>query len=146
MPAPDGAIAFPLLEDGPGKITVMAKGFIDLKRELVVSPDKDIDLGTLVMQRGRRTRFIILDEATGAPLVGARAFIGPSEHDAVEYTGQPPGTFYGNLDTEGGADVEDLPFTPVVMTVSLGSDEFEREVTLGRRQETVTVRMPAPKH
>ncbi|RKI67868.1 carboxypeptidase regulatory-like domain-containing protein [Corallococcus sp. AB049A] len=142
-PAPEGAFELPLLEEGPGQVRVRAKGHLDLKRDFVASPGKDIDLGTLVMRRSRTTRFIILDEATHAPLVGARAYIGPSDNGS--HLHRDYGSFYGNLDTEGGAEVEGLPFAPILMSVSLRSGEPGTDVPLDARQETVTVRVPDPK-
>ena len=144
VPAPDGAFELPLLKDGPGQVTVGAKGFFELEREFVVSPGKDIDLGTLVMRRSRKTRFILVDAATHAPLVGARAFIGRSECDDRRCSWRYPSSFYGNLDAEGGADVEGLPFKPIAMSVSLRPDEPTTDVLLDARQETVTVQVPNP--
>ncbi|RKH84086.1 carboxypeptidase regulatory-like domain-containing protein [Corallococcus sp. AB045] len=143
-PAPDGALALPLLRDGPEQLTVRAKGFFALERDFVVSPGKDIDLGTLVLRRSRKIRFILLDAATLAPLVGARAFIGRRECDDRSCTGPYPSSFYGNLDAEGGADVEGLPFTPIAMSVRLRPDEPTTDVLLDARQETITVLVPAP--
>jgi hypothetical protein len=142
-PAPEGVFDLPLLDEGPGQVRVSAKGHLDLKRDFVASPGKDIDLGTLVMHRSRTTRFIILDEATHEPLVGARAFIGPKDNGSQLHREPGHGSFYGNLDTEGGADVEGLPFTPIVMSVGVQRDESVN-VALDARQETVTVLMPAP--
>ncbi|NOK19536.1 carboxypeptidase regulatory-like domain-containing protein [Corallococcus carmarthensis] len=144
VPAPAGAVEFPLLKDGPGQVTVMAKGFFDLERDFVVSPGQDIDLGTLVMRRSRKTRFVILDEATHAPLVGAPVVIGPSDSDDRSYTGLRPDPFFGNLDTEGGANVEGLPFTPIIMSVTLRPGGPSTDVVLDARQETVTLLLPTP--
>ncbi|NOJ96480.1 carboxypeptidase regulatory-like domain-containing protein [Corallococcus coralloides] len=141
----DGTFDFPLAEDGPQSIVVSAKGFLDLLRNFSVSPGEDVDLGTLVMARSRTARFIFLDEATRAPLAGIYVKIFLSyEGNPQPYSSPIPTPFRGLLDAEGGAEVEGVPFAPIVFSIYSDGRGQWRDVALDARQETVTVLMPAP--
>ncbi|WP_367616431.1 carboxypeptidase regulatory-like domain-containing protein [Corallococcus exercitus] len=142
---PDGTFDLPLPEDGPGSITVSAKGFFDLKRNYVVSPGGDIDLGTLRMTRGRKVRIIILDEATRAPLAGVSAAISPEGDPHLPSSHRLP-FHHGNLDAEGGVELDGLPFESAAFYVILGVGLWQegKAVTVEANQETVTVLMHDP--
>jgi hypothetical protein len=145
MDAPDGTFDLPLPQDGAGSILVSAKGFFDLQRRFDVSPGRDIDLGTLRMTRSRTVRFIVLSEATRAPLAGVSVDISPNEDS------RPPGSRYlpyhlGRLDAEGSVALEQMPFeaTTYAVIMNTGSGQVGTDVFVDAAQETVTVRMPAP--
>ncbi|WP_434300991.1 carboxypeptidase regulatory-like domain-containing protein [Corallococcus exiguus] len=142
--APDGTFELPLPEDGPARIQVRAKGFLDLQREFVVSPGTDIDLGTLRMSRGRTVRFRVLDEATRAPLAGVSVGFDPLS-DPLTPLGHALPSHYGNLDAEGGIALEGVPFERASFFISVHTNaETEKEVVLDATQETVTVLVPGP--
>ncbi|NBD08440.1 MULTISPECIES: carboxypeptidase-like regulatory domain-containing protein [Corallococcus] len=143
--APAGAFDLPLPEDGPRSITVCAKGFFNLQREFVVSPGRDIDLGTLRMSRGRKVRFTVLNKTTRAPMAGISVDIIPTADAPLR--GPLPHPFHsGRLDAEGGAEMEGLPFEAISFFVSLNRESSDEgtNVLLDATQETVTVLLTDP--
>ncbi|WP_253903067.1 carboxypeptidase regulatory-like domain-containing protein [Corallococcus exiguus] len=141
----DGMFDFPLEQNGSQSIVVSSKGFHDILRELNVSPGEDVDLGTLVMVRSRTARFMFQDEATRIPLAGVRVEILPSyEGNPQPFPHLPPLPFRGLLDAHGGAEVEGLPFAPIVFSVGGRDTGRWKDVALDATQETVTVQVPNP--
>ncbi|NNC04446.1 hypothetical protein HJC10_16540 [Corallococcus exiguus] len=121
-----------------------SKGFLDLQRDLVVSPGRDIYLGTLRMSRGRTVRFRVLDEVTRAPLAGVSVAIAPSFETRTPHGHALP-SHYGNLDAEGGIALEGVPFESASFFVSVFTNaETEKDVALDATQESVTLRVPGP--
>ncbi|GMU01038.1 hypothetical protein KH5H1_51580 [Corallococcus caeni] len=141
---PDGTFDLPLPADGRALLIVSSKGFLDSMRELVVSPGQDIDLGMLRMTRGREVRFLILDEATRAPLAGVGVTIEATDERPFSARTYLLPIFMGSLDAEGGADLDGLPFAPVVFSVQRTRSTIAQEVIVGANQETVTVLLPDP--
>ncbi|RKG82225.1 carboxypeptidase regulatory-like domain-containing protein [Corallococcus sp. CA049B] len=139
---PDGTFDLPLPDNGPGMLKVRAKGFFDLKRDFVVKPGGDIDLGTLRMIRSRTVRFIVLDEATRVPLAGFRVMLTPDRDDA--FSNSDLLFHIGVLDAEGSLELEELPFAAATVSVSMheGPQQGEKDVHLDATQEAVTVLMP----
>ncbi|MBE4747943.1 carboxypeptidase regulatory-like domain-containing protein [Corallococcus sp. ZKHCc1 1396] len=143
--SPDGVFDVALGEDAR-QVLFRAKGFLDLRRDVVMRPGVDLDLGTLVMIRGRKARVIVRDEAHPGPLAGVKVIVDAS------YEGTPPPDappvplpFIGSLDGEGAVELDGLPLVPVVLTVSLLASGRNQGVTLlATHQETATVTLPAP--
>ncbi|RYZ47117.1 MAG: carboxypeptidase regulatory-like domain-containing protein [Myxococcaceae bacterium] len=141
--ASDGVFDF-ALRDATTSVVVSAEGFFDLERDVAVKPGEDVDLGTLVMTRSRKARFIVRDEANPGSLAGAPVSV------SLSYDGNPhpfnspvPRPFFGSLDAEGAVDLDGLPFTPIVLTVQLQRDQRSQDVALDASQEVVTVTLPA---
>ncbi|WAS88479.1 MULTISPECIES: carboxypeptidase-like regulatory domain-containing protein [unclassified Corallococcus] len=143
---PDGTFNLPLPDDGARALTVRAKGFFNLKRKFVVKPEGDIDLGTLRMIRSRTVRFIVLDEATRAPLAGIRVRITPAWDESFASISDL--LFHiGPLDAEGSVELEGLPFQAATFSVTVegAPEQEERTVFVDAVQQTVTVMLPEPK-
>ncbi|WP_223643087.1 carboxypeptidase-like regulatory domain-containing protein [Corallococcus sp. EGB] len=141
----DGRFALPLPEDRTWQVTVSAKGFLGLERFVEMSPGQDIDLGTVKLLKGRKVRFDILDEATRAPLAGARVTIDLSYALNVwPYEVAMPPSFHGNLDMTGTVEFEDLPISPIHFKVMTEEGQPYREGIVETRQDVVTVTLPAP--
>ncbi|MGE6761143.1 carboxypeptidase regulatory-like domain-containing protein [Corallococcus interemptor] len=143
---PDGRFALPLTEDRQTwHVTVKAKGFLGLEQYIEASPGKDIDMGTVKLLRGRKVRFVILDEATRAPLAGARVSIELSHRlDGWPYEVAMPPSFDGNLDKAGAVEFEDLARYPIFFKVMTEKGLPQREGVVDTRQDVVTVTLPAP--
>ncbi|RKI40671.1 carboxypeptidase regulatory-like domain-containing protein [Corallococcus sp. AB004] len=143
---PDGRFALPLAEDRETwNVTVSAKGFVGLNRYIQGSPGQDIDLGTVKLLRGRKVRFVILDEATRAPLVGARVSIELNPGlDVSPYEVASPRASRWNLDLAGAIEFTDLPISPLHFKIMTEPGLPFREGTVDARQEVVTVTLPAP--
>ncbi|RKI67867.1 carboxypeptidase regulatory-like domain-containing protein [Corallococcus sp. AB049A] len=143
----DGRFALPLTEDRQTwHVTVKAKGFLGLEQYVEASPGQDIDLGTGKLLRGRKVRFVILDEATRAPLAGARVSIELSHRlDGWPYEVALPPSFGGNLDKAGAVEFEDLAIYPIHFEVKMDG-RLRGEGLVDTRQDVVTVTLPAPGH
>ncbi|NBD08441.1 carboxypeptidase regulatory-like domain-containing protein [Corallococcus sp. c25j21] len=142
---PDGRFAIPLPEDRTWHVTVSAKGFLGLERYIEMSPGQDIDLGTVKLLRGRNVRFVVLDEATRAPLAGTRVSIELSYGlDVWPYVVAIPPSLRGSLDTAGSIEFEDLPIFPIHFKVMTEPGLPYREGIVDSRQEVITVTLPAP--
>ncbi|RKH42800.1 carboxypeptidase regulatory-like domain-containing protein [Corallococcus sp. AB050B] len=144
---PNGRFALPLTEDRQTwHVTVKAKGFLGLEQYVEASPGQDIDLGTVKLLRGRKVRFVILDEATRAPLAGARVSIELSHRlDGWPYEVAMPPSFGGNLDKAGAVEFEDLAIYPIHFEVKMDG-RLRGEGLVDTRQDVVTVTLPAPGH
>jgi hypothetical protein len=135
---PDGAFTFPLTGLDTEFLVLEAEGYASTRRKVTSATGGDVDLGDVVMAKGRAVTGRVLDARTGAPIAGALVTVGA--------LGQ-----LGRLDTavslNGGA-IETRPdgtFTlPGVEPTSVGL--FVRheaycslERRLGAEESTVTV-------
>lgn len=74
---PEGRVRFPgVIEAGAGEsvqLLVTARGFAELRvPELFVAPGRELDLGTLRLERVPRITVRVLDDLRGEPVFGAR--------------------------------------------------------------------------
>lgn len=141
----DGRFALPIPEDRNWNVTVSAKGFLGLEHYNVeMSPGQDIDLGTVKLLRGRKVRFVILDEASRAPLAGARVSIELNDTiDVWPYMVDMP-SFRGSLDMTGTVEFEDLPRSAIQFKVMTEPGLPYREGIVETQQDVVTVTLPTP--
>ncbi|RKH31785.1 carboxypeptidase regulatory-like domain-containing protein [Corallococcus praedator] len=141
--APDGVFDL-VRRDTIGGVRISAEGFFDLERDVEGQPGEDVDLGTLVMTRGRKTRLFVRDEANPGSMAGVPVFVVPSYKDNPQPDRDPdPPRFHGRLDAEGAIDLDGLPLTTRLFTVRLQQDGRQQDVSLDAHQEVVTVTVPA---
>ncbi|RYZ39431.1 MAG: carboxypeptidase regulatory-like domain-containing protein [Myxococcaceae bacterium] len=140
---PDGVFDI-ALQDDIDHVYVNAEGYFELFRNVAMKPGGDVDLGTLVMTRARKTRILVRDEANPGSLAGVPVSVFLSdESNPLSYEGRVPRPFNGNLDEEGAVELPDLPFAPIVLTVKLRQDSRSQDVALDAHQELATVTVPA---
>jgi hypothetical protein len=80
---PAGRVRFPdVIEASAGEsvqLSITAHGYAELRvPDLFVAPGRELDLGTLRLERAPRIILRVLDELTGEPLFGARVRISPA--------------------------------------------------------------------
>lgn len=74
---PQGRVRFPGLIEGRAgesvQLAILARGYQELRLpELYVAPGRELDLGTLRLERAPRLTLQVLDDLTGEPVAGAR--------------------------------------------------------------------------
>lgn len=157
---PDGRFLARVPSRDTNRVLLNANGFLALEREISLEKDgaivREMDLGTLRLERGRRARGRVVDGATGLPLGGARLTYQESQ--------DPAGDFHPRLDrervTSAGDGVFEFRAIPPDADLSLlvekdgyarrvltlprdESDPVEVAMTVGGRVEVTVCGSPA---
>ncbi|MGC4114500.1 MAG: carboxypeptidase-like regulatory domain-containing protein [Myxococcales bacterium] len=136
-----GAFEVPLGESEEQYLAFLAEGFAVTSRKVVAKDGHDVELGAVVLTRGRSVTGRVVDTATGTPIAGALVDV-----DRAELVGHEE---MASLSKESGAVVTraDGAFTlPHVEITALGlfaSSGRYRPYSqpLGPEENTITVRM-----
>ncbi|RKG82226.1 hypothetical protein D7W82_26965 [Corallococcus sp. CA049B] len=146
---PDGSFDRPLYEaSGPQRIVVQAEGFAPVDRTVTPDGEDDVDLGTLLLTRGRTLRVFLREAATGAPYTGrVRDDSGKEETVAVSHHVEEDGVADGpSFRTptqvvpakDGSLLLERLPTTACTLEVDT-QVHLPLRVTVGAQQDSITL-------
>jgi protocatechuate 3,4-dioxygenase beta subunit len=141
----DGKLAVPIREDGSLGVHVSAPDYAPTERTVEVTRGTDVELGDVVLSRGREVRGMVVDAATGAPVAAARLrslsrrptgsaesgrlVVETREHGVV-LSGADGGFALPNCTAGMTVRVEREGYAPA--TVTIGSDQAPVVVRLGR--------------
>jgi protocatechuate 3,4-dioxygenase beta subunit len=67
----EGAFTLPVYKPGQARLFFSARGLASTSRTVRVAEGETLDVGTVVMKKGREVRGRVTDAATGAPVAGA---------------------------------------------------------------------------
>jgi hypothetical protein len=136
----NGAFEVPLRPSADGYVVFEADGFASTRRTVESKDGADVDLGDVVLSKGRSVSGKVLDARTRAPIAGALVDVG-----GVELMGRTG--LRNSLEAGAVATRADGTFTlPHVETTPLGlfaqHDAYRwTERTLGAKEDNVTVLM-----
>ena len=126
----DGAFSLPLAE-GKHAVSISGPGFVDKQiRDVVVSQDKDTDLGTIAVTAGRSISGRVLD-ANGAPVAKAKVAAGALLTGGGKELYIPDESRFAKdteTDDDGRFTLEG--FGPIQQTVVAGKDGIGRSASI----------------
>jgi protocatechuate 3,4-dioxygenase beta subunit len=141
----EGAFLTPVHRTGDVTLTFMAKGLAGTTRTVRVEEDQQVDLGTVVLKKGRQVHGHVTDAMTGAPVEGALVDVGDVPGDPegwqrpAQLSEQSGAVRTGSDGTFTLPHVEDRPHALVVVH----PDFLQKRVLLGAHQDAVAVALDA---
>ena len=155
---PEGRARFPGLIEGRAgegvQLAITARGYAELRvPELFVAPGRELDLGTLRLERVPRIVVRVLDERSGEPVSGARVTLLAAGR-APEPEDRPPASaaldpWSARTDPDGRVLLTSRPGDHVTLAVRHATHApLDAELVLPlseEHEETVRLQAPAPK-
>lgn len=141
----EGDFSYTMHTPGEVKLSFMARGLASTSRTARVAEGQQVDLGTVVMKKGREVRGRVLDSATGAPVAEALVEVrdapsSPKGWQRRTYLSERNGAVKTGKDGSFTLpNVEERPYSLVVAH----PDYLQQRIPLGANEDDVVVALDA---
>lgn len=136
----DGVFRYPIDRNYRPPLQIVAEGYASELRHVEIQHGVVVDLGDIVMSRGRQITGVVLDEETGLPLAGAKLLLDPGV-GPMQLLGAARAFPPSAVTTPAGRFVlSNVPEREAIVAVM--HDDYQARVeTLASGSDAVTVRL-----